>query len=47
MKPKIILFDEPTSTLDPDIVNEMLDAIIDLTQSGIIMPNITYVMGFA
>ena len=30
MEPKIILFDEPTSSLDPEMVSEVLDVMVDL-----------------
>ncbi|MBW2004954.1 MAG: amino acid ABC transporter ATP-binding protein, partial [Deltaproteobacteria bacterium] len=34
MNPKIMLFDEPTSALDPEMIKEVLDAMIDLAQEG-------------
>jgi general L-amino acid transport system ATP-binding protein len=34
MKPKIMLFDEVTSALDPEMIKEVLDVIIDLAQEG-------------
>ena len=30
MEPKIMLFDEPTSALDPEMIKEVLDAMVDL-----------------
>lgn len=47
MDPKVMLFDEPTSSLDPEMVAEVLDTIIDLAQSGMTMICVTHEMGFA
>ena len=30
MEPKVMLFDEPTSSLDPEMISEVLDVIIEL-----------------
>ena len=47
MKPKIILFDEPTSALAPEMINEVLDVMIDLANDGMTMICVTHEMGFA
>lgn len=47
MKPKVMLFDEPTSTLDPEMVNEVLDVMTDLAKEGMTMVVVTHEMGFA
>ena len=47
MKPKIILFDEVTSALDPEMVKEVLDVMIDLAREGMTMLVVTHEMGFA
>ena len=47
MQPKIMLFDEPTSALDPEMIKEVLDAMIDLAKSGMTMLVVTHEMGFA
>ena len=47
MKPKIMLFDEVTSALDPEMVKEVLDVMIDLAQEGMTMLIVTHEMGFA
>lgn len=47
MEPKIMLFDEPTSALDPEMIKEVLDAMIDLARSGMTMIVVTHEMGFA
>src|SRR5918992_668062 len=47
MEPKIMLFDEPTSALDPEMIKEVLDAMVDLAQSGMTMIVVTHEMGFA
>ena len=47
MKPKIILFDEPTSSLDPEMVSEVLDVIKSLANTGVTMIIVTHEMGFA
>ncbi len=46
-KPKIMLFDEPTSALNPEMVKEVLDTMIGLAQSGMTMLCVTHEMGFA
>ena len=47
MQPKIMLFDEPTSALDPEMIQEVLDAMINLAKEGMTMIVVTHEMGFA
>jgi len=47
MEPKILLFDEPTSSLDPEMVGEVLDVMKRLAHSGVTMLVVTHEMGFA
>lgn len=47
MEPKILLFDEPTSSLDPEMVGEVLDVMRQLAHSGVTMIVVTHEMGFA
>jgi general L-amino acid transport system ATP-binding protein len=47
MTPKIMLFDEPTSSLDPEMVKEVLDTMTGLAQEGMTMIVVTHEMGFA
>ncbi|PAX52782.1 amino acid ABC transporter ATP-binding protein [Brunnivagina elsteri] len=47
MQPKIMLFDEPTSSLDPEMVREVLDTIRTLAADGITMVVVTHEVGFA
>ena len=47
MQPKILLFDEPTSSLDPEMVNEVLDVIKNLANTGVTMIIATHEMSFA
>ena len=47
MDPKVMLFDEPTSALDPEMIKEVLDAMVDLAQRGMTMVVVTHEMGFA
>mgnify|MGYP001448555130 FL=1 len=47
MQPKIMLFDEPTSALDPEMIKEVLDAMVNLAQKGMTMIVVTHEMGFA
>lgn len=46
MNPEIILFDEPTSSLDPEMVHEVLDLIMDLADKGITMLMVSHEMEF-
>ncbi len=47
MHPKVMLFDEPTSALDPEMINEVLDAMVALAREGMTMVVVTHEMGFA
>jgi general L-amino acid transport system ATP-binding protein len=47
MNPKVMLFDEPTSALDPEMIKEVLDAMIELAQEGMTMIVVSHEMGFA
>jgi general L-amino acid transport system ATP-binding protein len=47
MQPRIMLFDEPTSSLDPEMVKEVLDTMVKLAESGMTMICVTHEMGFA
>ncbi len=42
-----MLFDEPTSALDPEMINEVLDAMVELANEGMTMIVVTHEMGFA
>ncbi|SHG62596.1 amino acid ABC transporter ATP-binding protein [Cognatishimia maritima] len=45
--PQLLLFDEPTSSLDPEMVSEVLDVMIELAREGVTMIVVTHEMGFA
>jgi len=47
MEPKIMRFDEPTSALDPEMIKEVLDAMVNLAKAGMTMIVVTHEMGFA
>lgn len=47
MEPQIMLFDEITSALDPELVGEVLDVLRDLREQGMTMVLATHEMGFA
>jgi polar amino acid transport system ATP-binding protein/general L-amino acid transport system ATP-binding protein len=47
MEPKVLLFDEPTSSLDPEMVGEVLDVMRKLAGTGVTMVVVTHEMGFA
>ncbi len=47
MQPEIMLFDEVTSALDPELVAEVLDVIRELAKGGMTMLIATHEMGFA
>ena len=47
MQPKIMLFDEPTSSLDPEMVGEVLSVMQTLAEEGMTMVVVTHEMGFA
>jgi polar amino acid transport system ATP-binding protein len=46
-KPRVLLFDEPTSSLDPELVGEVLSVMRDLARGGQTMMVVTHEMGFA
>ena len=47
MEPKIMLFDEPTYALDPEMIKEVLDVMVNLAKQGMTMIVVTHEMGFA
>ncbi len=47
LRPAVLLFDEPTSSLDPELVGEVLEVIRDLVVEGRTMLIATHEMGFA
>ena len=47
MEPKVMLFDEPTRALDPEMINEVLSVMTSLAADGMTMVVITHEMGFA
>ncbi len=47
MKPKVMLFDEVTSALDPELTGEVLKTIAELARAGMTMVLVTHEMGFA
>ncbi|MCL2000525.1 MAG: amino acid ABC transporter ATP-binding protein [Planctomycetes bacterium] len=47
MRPSILLFDEPTSSLDPEIIGGVLKVIRELAEQGYTMVLVTHEMGFA
>ena len=47
MHPKVMLFDEPTSSLDPEMVHEVLQVMLDLSQRGMTMIIVTHEIQFA
>ena len=47
MKPRLMLFDEVTSALDPELVGEVLEVMIRLAGEGMTMMVVTHEMGFA
>ena len=46
-RPRLILFDEPTASLDPEMVNEVLQTMETLAAEGMTMMVVTHEMGFA
>ncbi|WP_138471253.1 amino acid ABC transporter ATP-binding protein [Poseidonocella sp. HB161398] len=47
MDPGVMLFDEPTSSLDPEMIGEVLDVMIRLAETGMTMICVTHELGFA
>lgn len=47
MNPEVMLFDEVTAALDPEMVREVLEVILDLAKQGMTMLIVTHEMGFA
>ena len=47
MRPSVLLFDEPTSSLDPELVGEVLRVMRELAEEGRTMIVVTHEMGFA
>jgi len=47
MDPKLMLFDAPTSALDPELIGEVLEVMIKLAEAGMTMIVVTHEMGFA
>jgi polar amino acid transport system ATP-binding protein len=47
MHPEIMLFDEVTAALDPEMVREVLDVMLELAQQGLTMVIVTHEMQFA
>ena len=46
LKPEILLLDEVTAALDPELVNEVLDTVSQLAKEGITMLIVSHEMGF-
>ena len=46
-RPRMVLFDEPTASLDPEMVNEVLQTMESLAGEGMTMMVVTHEMGFA
>jgi ABC-type polar amino acid transport system ATPase subunit len=46
-RPRLVLFDEPTASLDPEMVNEVLQTMESLARDGMTMIVVTHEMGFA
>ena len=47
MHPEIMLFDEVTAALDPEMVHEVLEVILELAKAGMTMVIVTHEMSFA
>ncbi len=47
INPKVILFDEPTSSLDPELVGEVLSVMKDVARDGMTMIVVTHEISFA
>ncbi|MFH5923997.1 amino acid ABC transporter ATP-binding protein [Roseomonas sp. SXEYE001] len=46
MEPRLVLFDEPTASLDPELTTEVLDVIRGLADTGMTMLVVSHEMGF-
>ena len=46
-RPEVVLFDEPTASLDPEMVHEVLQVMESLAGEGMTMMIVTHEMGFA
>lgn len=47
MNPEVMLFDEVTAALDPEMVREVLDVMLELDKKGLTMVIVTHEMQFA
>lgn len=47
INPDVILFDEPTAALDPELVGEVLDVLLEIAETGVTMIVVTHEMEFA
>lgn len=47
LEPRLMLFDEPTSALDPEVIQDVLQAMMDLAAADMTMVCVTHEMGFA
>lgn len=47
LQPKVMMFDETTSALDPEMISEVLQVMLDLARGGMTMLVVTHEMGFA
>ena len=47
LTPKIMFFDESSSALDPEMIKEVLDVMVEMAEQGITMLCVTHEMGFA
>ncbi len=47
LEPRLLLFDEPTSSLDPELTGEVLNVMRDLAAEGMTMVVVTHEIGFA
>ena len=47
MHPEVLLLDEITAALDPEMVREVLDVVLELARSGMTMVIVTHEMRFA
>ena len=46
MRPEVMLFDEPTCALDPEMIGEVLEVMIDLAKQGMTMVVVSHEMSF-